>query len=134
MYRLTRRTDQHIRQVSHVEVLTALNKRLITIETFTDNDPRTTHGSPHQLERFVQRHERHGLADVFHNAPILGRSVAWRVFRADKGRGYFPLGQQGRPGTSDEAHLESAHGLGRRGAALVAGCGRARIGLGHLVL
>ncbi len=90
--------------------------------------------SPRQLERFVKRHERDGLADVFHNAPILGRSVAWRVLLAGKGRSDFPLGQQGRPGTSDEAHLESANGSGRRAAALVAGCGRARIGLGHLGL
>ena len=89
---------------------------------------------PHQFEGFVQRDERHGLADVGHNAPILGRSVAWRVFRAGKGLGDFPLGEQGRPGTSDEAHLECAHGSGKRGAALVAGCGRARSGLGHLGL
>ena len=132
MHRLARRTDQHIRQVSNIEVFTVLNQRLITIETFTDNDPRTTHGSPHQLERVVQWHERHRLADVFHNAPILGRSVAWRVFRAGKGRGYLPLGLSHLQHTTDAANGRDSCPLSRGAAALVAGCGRARIGLGHL--
>ncbi len=88
--------------------------------------------SPHQLEGFVQRHERNRLAGVFHNAPIFGRSVAWRVFGADKGRGDHPLEVQGRPDPIDEGHGSYFAQLDRRGAALVAGCGRARNGLGHL--
>jgi hypothetical protein len=126
--------DQNVWEVSHVEVFTVFNQRFVAVKALTDHDERTTHGSPHQLERLVKRHERDGLADVGHNAPILGRSVAWRVFGASKGRCDFPLGEQGRPGTSNEAHFQYAHGSGRRGAALVAGCGRARIGLGHFGL
>lgn len=114
--------DQNVRKVSHIEVFTVFNQRFVTVKALADHDERTTHGSPHQLERFVQRHERDGLADVFHNAPILGRSVAWRVLLAGKGRGYLPLGLSDFPHTSDEAHGGDLCPLSRGAAALVAGC------------
>lgn len=60
-----------------------------------------------QRERFVDRHERCGLARGEALAPVLRRAQAGRVFRAKKGRDHLP-------GTIDLLH--------RHGAALATWC------------
>lgn len=103
--------NANIGNVDVFEVAAIDDQRVTAADTVTYNDPMRTinvHSSPHQFERFVDRHIRRCFAAVVNNVTVLGRTVGWRMFRAERTRGQLPS-------TIDQPD--------RRGAALVAMCG-----------
>lgn len=89
--------------------------------------------SPRQLERFVYGHEGRGFANVLYNVPVLGRTVAGRVFRAGKGR-LIPVPSLHLDPSPHHEHHVATELERQKGATVGAGCEQASSGLGHFAL